>query len=117
MAVHFKAPKPQELLKKFNDRIEQKEPSGKITTWKRTADKKYYTHVADDWTQKAYFSAQTENGELIFNIIRPKGKGISVVVYAYYHGHLIETFLAHFDQDFSIGQATALAETGDNVTE
>jgi hypothetical protein len=41
---------------------------------------------------------------------------VTSVVYAYYHGHLIETFLNHFDKDFTKGEATALPTSGDNCS-
>ena len=36
--------------------------------------------------------------------------------YGYYHGHLIETFLNHFDQSFSQGAASALPTNNDKVS-
>jgi hypothetical protein len=41
---------------------------------------------------------------------------VTKIVYGYYHGHLIETFLNHFDSDFSDGSATALPAAGDLVS-
>jgi hypothetical protein len=38
------------------------------------------------------------------------------VVYAYYHGHLIETFLNHFDKDFTKAEATSLPTSGDHCS-
>jgi hypothetical protein len=115
MAVYFETDDPSGLLAKFNARIDQKEPKGRITTWKRISDGKHYTHVALEWTGKAYFLPKVERGKLTFNIIKPQSQGITDLVYAYYHGHLIETFLAHFDKYFSLGSATALAADGDKV--
>jgi len=53
--------------------------------------------------------------QLTFNIIKPKDKSVSALAYAYYHGHLIETFLNHFDNSFGNGFASALPETDDNI--
>ncbi len=113
MSVTFLTSNPQELLNSFNARIEQTEAAGKITTWVRSEDKLFYTHKAVEWANKAWFSPAVEAGKLTFNIIKPKNANISTTVYGYYHGHLIETFLNHFDKMFSVGQATALATVND----
>lgn len=114
MAVTFVTQNPSSLLKSFNDRIDQEEEKGKITTWEKVGD--HFTHKAPQWHKKAYFLPKVADGELVFNIIKPKGKTITVPVYGYYHGHLIETFLNHFDSKFTSAIATAKAVTGDNVS-
>ncbi len=107
MAVVFITNNPISLLNEFNKRIEQTEAKGKITTWERSSNKKYYTHSSKEWHTKAWFKPNVESGKLIFNIIKPRNETISTVTYGYYHGHLIETFLNHFDGDFSRAEATA----------
>lgn len=114
MAVYFKTENAASLLKKFDARIAQTESKGKITTWVKRSDE-LYTHKAADWVNKAFLKAVVEAEQLRFNIIRPKGENIAVEVYGYYHGHLIETFLNHFDKDFVWGYASALPKSGDNV--
>lgn len=113
MAAVFFSEKPKTLLSEFDKRIEQKEAKGKITTWQKSDDGKYYTHKAADWAKKAWFKPSTSDGRLTFNIVKPKDRNVTTLVYAYYHGHLIETFLNHFDQDFSSGSATALPTSVD----
>jgi hypothetical protein len=78
---------------------------------------KHYTHKAPEWAKKAWFLPKIEATQLTFNIIRPKEKNINAIDYAYYHGHLLETFLNHFDKSFKDAIASALPETGDNVSE
>ena len=114
MAVKFKTSAPQVLLDKFNAAIDQTEAKGKITTWVRDSAGDF-THKADDWNQLAWMCPKIEQGQLRFTILHPTGKTIKTVTYAYYHGHLIETFLAHFDSYFTDAIATALIETGDSV--
>lgn len=114
MAVVFRTAKPKTLLKSFEDRISQENPEGKITTWEKSGD--YYSHKAAQWAKKAFFLPRTADGELVFNIVRPKEKGVSTTVYGYYHGHLIETFLNHFDEHFTSASASAKATSPDNVT-
>ncbi|MFC6121023.1 hypothetical protein [Phytobacter sp. SCO41] len=115
MSIDFICSNPQTLLNKFNKAIEQDEPKGKITTWVRSKDKKYYTHKADEWNSKAWFEPLVRNGVLTFCIIKPKNAAISRVAYAYYHGHLTETFLSHFDEDFTSSSSTAMPTSDDNV--
>jgi hypothetical protein len=117
MSVRFITESSSKLLKKFNDAIDQEESKGSITTWKKVqqGDTTFYTHVADEWTKKAYFKAVVLDSKLKFNIVRPKDKIVDQVVYAYYHGHLIETFLRHFPHDFTDARADAVAQDGDNV--
>jgi hypothetical protein len=114
--MHFVTPDPSGLLKAFDARIHQQEPAGKITTWEKSADGQYYTHKAAEWTKKAWFKPKVERGQLTFNIIKPKNRNVTIEVYGYYHGHLLETFLNHFDQSFSMGNASALAEKSDVCT-
>lgn len=116
MAVIFYTEKPKTLLSEFDKRIEQSEAKGKITTWQKSDDGEYYTHKADEWAKGAWFRPSTSSGKLIFNIIKSKNSDVSATVYAYYHGHLIETFLNHFDNEFSTGDATALPSDGDKCS-
>lgn len=117
MAVHFLCSEPQKLLDAFDGRIEQATPKGKITTWEKSSDGQFYTHRAPAWSRKAWFRPEVDaaGGKLSFLIIKPKNAAISTVAYAYYHGHLIETFLAHFDGMFSTSRASALPLPGDKV--
>jgi hypothetical protein len=108
MAIHFVTNYPSFLLKQFNERIEQADRKGKIITWERSDDGKYYTHKSDEWSKKAWLKPVVEKGKLTFNIIKPKSNNITTTVYGYYHGHLIETFLNHFDRDFEKSEATPL---------
>ncbi len=112
MAVIFTTSSAQSLLNKFKQRISQTELKGKITTWSIDEDGDF-THDAANWTRKAWFRPIASTDRLTFNIIKPTNTTMSSVVYAYYHGHLIETFLNHFDREFSSGSATALPVDGD----
>lgn len=116
MAIHFTTTSAASLLKEFDARISQTEAKGKITTWKKSDDGKYYTHKAPEWANKAWFRPTIETTQLTFNIIKPQNSNISSVTYAYYHGHLLETFLNHFDKSFKNGIASGLPETGDMVS-
>lgn len=115
MAVDFISSNPQVILNKFNKAIEQDEPKGKITTWVRSEDKKYYTHKAEEWKSQAWFKPIIKDGVLTFNIIKPKNADISTVTYAYYHGHLTETFLSHFDALFTKAISSSMPTREDKV--
>lgn len=108
MAIRFFTTDPQGLLNSFNARIEQKDAKGKITTWERSEDKKYYTHKATEWHAMAWFKPLVYSDRLTFNIIKPKNNNVTRLVYAYYNGHLTETFLNHFDGIFTQAVSTAL---------
>jgi len=114
MASYFFTSSPKALLDEFNKRIAQTQQEGRITTWERSADGVYYTHKAAEWTKKAWFKPSIASDRLTFNIIRPQKQNVTLTVYGYYHGHLIETFLNHFDKTFTAAQATALPAAGDD---
>jgi hypothetical protein len=116
MAVMFFTSAAQVLKAEFDARINQREAKGKITTWERSADGQYYTHKAAEWARKAWFKPVVLADRLTFHIVRSSDSNISTLSYAYYHGHLLETFLNHFDSLFSNGQATALPASGDKCS-
>lgn len=114
MSVTFITNDPEGLLEKFKTRIKQTSQKGQIRTWELDEDGDF-THSADDWRLKAYFHPEVKDDRLVFYIHRYKPQAVKTIVYGYYHGHLIETFLNHFDKDFSEAHASALAVAGDNV--
>jgi len=116
MAIHFLTPDPAGLLKEFDARIAQTKSEGKITTWDKLTDGKHYSHKATDWRNLAFFKPSIGKDRLTFNIVRPKDKSVTTTVYGYYHGHLMETFLNHFDTKFTSSVTSALPEAGDDVT-
>ncbi|WP_080419577.1 hypothetical protein [Burkholderia ubonensis] len=118
MSTHFFTNQAKNLLDSFNAKIEQTEQKGKITTWEKVTHNNtiYYTHKSTEWRNEAYFLPKIESDKLTFNIIKPKEKNVTVSVYGYYHGHIIETFLNHFDNVFSIAHASAGPQAGDVVS-
>ncbi|MER8623854.1 hypothetical protein [Mesorhizobium sp. LNJC403B00] len=106
MAALFITTEAQKLLNNFDARIAQKEQKGKITTWEKSDDGKFYTHKSQGWAKKAWFKPVISSDRLTFNIRKPQNANVELETYAYYHGHLIETFLNHFNKDFSSAQAT-----------
>lgn len=116
MALHIKSDNPTKLLVEFNSRINQNDQKGKITTWERSMDGKFYTHKADNWSKKAWFKPVIKNDMLIFNIYAPQNQRLSTVTYGYYHGHLSETLLNHFDSAFEYALTTARPTAGDRIS-
>lgn len=114
MAVHFMTDAAQALLTAFDKAIAAAPASGSITTWEKTPTS-LYTHKANDWKKKAFFKPSIETDRLRFNIIKPENAVVDTLVYSYYHGHLIETFIKHFDQSFSWARASAKPQTNDKV--
>lgn len=110
MAAIFVTDSPDSLLKKFKKAIDD----GKIKTWKYDNDGDFY-HTGSQFSGQAWFRAKLTIGQLLFNIIKSKDGNISKFVYAYYHGHMIETLLFHFDNEFSTASATARVASGDLV--
>jgi hypothetical protein len=110
MAIYFTTETPRALLKAFNDAVDQ----GDITTWERDSDGDY-THKAQDWKKKLWLTPTPETHRLAFYTIPPSSKKIARKDFAYYHGHLIETFLNHFPKKFDLAQATPNADGSDKV--
>lgn len=117
MSVKFFTSNPASLLADFKKKITQKEPEGSITTWEITSLGSF-THKGQQYAKDAFFraDARPDDGFLLFKMIRPEGKNVSARAYAYYHGHLIETFLNHFDEKFSSASASALPADGDSTS-
>lgn len=106
MAIYFETHDPHGLLNAFDAAVAKNNHAGGIATWSKANG--FYTHDATQWKNKAYLKPVISVGRLTFNIFKPQNGAAPSVVYGYYHGHLIETFLNHFDQMFTLGSATAL---------
>ncbi|AFI89583.1 hypothetical protein [Pectobacterium parmentieri] len=97
MTIRFWTNNPQGLLNKFKELIEQDEPKGRINTWEQHSEG--FRHTARDWKELGLFIPRIadDNKSLIFNM-----KGVkNAYAYAYYHGHLLQTFIEHLGGRFS----------------
>jgi hypothetical protein len=112
MALSFKTTDPNKLLQAFKKAINE----GRIVTWSYDADGDF-THTAEQWKNSAWLRPKAKTERLVFNIIKPKNRNISSVVYAVYHGRFIESMLTHCDKLFTDADATAFPSTGDRVSE
>lgn len=101
------------LLKAFDDSI----AAGRITTWEK-GSAGFYHHKAERWKNKGFFAASQVNGRLDFKLTIVEGNvptGERLSVYAYYHGHLHETFLNHFREMFTGVLATPKPLAGETA--
>lgn len=100
MSIKFRTDTPSALLTKFKKLIAQDESKGRINTWEEYDEG--FRHTAKDWKDKALFKAKISDDKkyLIFSISTLKDD----YAYAYYHGHLLQTFIEHLSQDFQHSQ-------------
>lgn len=96
MSIQFRTDAPSVLLTKFKDLINQHEAKGRINTW--AVDGAVFRHTAKDWKDKATFKATISEDKkyLIFSISELQGD----YAFAYYHGHLLQTFIEHLNEHF-----------------
>ena len=116
MSVHFTTNKASALLQAFNQAIEKGHSTQGVTTWRHLVQngKNYYTHTAQNWKEKAWFMAVIENSQLTFVICPSKDVTLTRLNYAYYSGHLVETFTRHFPSIFNLAQITPNPAQGDS---
>ena len=110
MALYFKTSDPKRLLFEIDKAIKD----GRIVTWSQDADGDF-THIPEQWRNKAWLRPIVVPGMLKLVIIRPSNVAISSEVYAVFHGRFIESMLFHCDKFFETGEATALATNEDRV--
>ncbi len=111
MALYFKTNSPEKLLTEFKKAIKE----GRITTWLYDQDGDF-THSPDQWKNQAWLRPKTEVGQLVLYIIGPQNTNITSEIYAVYHGRFIESMLAHCDNLFVDGIATAFPTGNDNIS-
>lgn len=110
MAVIVNTEKPRRLLLAIKQAIDE----GQIKTWSYDQDGDF-THTADQWMKRAWLRPNIQDGRIVFNVIPPKLRAVSQVVYGIYHGRFIEMLLNHFDKEFEDALATALATSSDRL--
>ena len=116
MSVTFQTADAAGLLRRFDAALTQAEVKGRILTWRKHEDARHYTHTSAQWQGQAYFSTLVGADGLIFHIVRSTARPVSVAAYAFYHGHLVETFLNHFDREFNAATSTSLPSEGDRCS-
>jgi hypothetical protein len=110
MALMFTTNNAQGLLNSIKTKIDE----GHIVTWEYDNDGDF-THAPEQWRERAFLRPIVLTGKLVFGIIYPNRKTISVEEYAIYHGRFIEMMLAHFDKLFNSVEASALLTQPDQM--
>ena len=103
MAVLLTTNHPEELLKKIKEKID----SDGIDTWSydEIGD---FTHTPGQWKEKAWLRPKPQQGALAFGLMGQKEIAMTKQIYGLYHGRFIDMLLTHFDEDFSLAQATSI---------
>ncbi len=117
MAAYFATNNAAGVLKAFNQAIANAhhQSNQRVETWRHVVHNghDFYTHTSANWRDKAWFRADVEANRLTFTILPFEGVPLTRDTYAYYAGHLIETFIRHFPTMFTAAQATPSAASGD----
>jgi hypothetical protein len=117
MAVYFGTSNAAGLLKAFNQAIANAHQGAgqRIETWRHALHNghNFYTHTSQNWRDRGWFRADVEANRLAFYIVAAQGVPLTRDVYAYYGGHLTETFVRHFPTMFTAAQATPSAAGSD----
>ncbi|NAS96665.1 hypothetical protein CU664_14990 [Pseudomonas syringae pv. actinidifoliorum] len=96
MTVRFATSDPNALLTEFKKFINQKEAKGKIKSWIE-ADGGFRHN--SDWKDKALFKVTIPEDKKHFDFYLAESK--EEFAYAYYHGHILQTFIEHLNSKFS----------------
>jgi hypothetical protein len=118
MAAYFSTNNAAGLLKMFNQAIANTHHGNgqRIDTWRHVVHNghNFYTHTSQNWGDKGWFRADAEATRLAFHIVPVERVPLTRDTYAYYAGHLIETFIRHFPTIFAAAQATPNATGSDS---
>lgn len=109
MALFVLTDQPEFLLTAFKKAVDNNE----VRTWSYDQDGDL-THTAERWVQKAWFRPKIRRELLYLPILSPTNSRMSTLVYAVYHGRLIESLLVHCDGLFTEARASS-APTADDV--
>lgn len=108
MSVSFLTDNPSKLLKDLKKKIDD----GDIVTWSYDADGDF-THVPDQWKNKAWLKPHEDSDRLRFTIISNSKVDLTWTIYSVYHGRFIETALRHYRSLFTVARAPAEPTKGD----
>ncbi len=96
MAIIVKTENPKELLQAIYEAIDKKE----IKTWECDR-RKWFTHSEGQFSYKAWFKPTVRETSLRFDIVPADKIDLTLIIYAYYHGHFIQMLLSHFYNEFT----------------
>jgi hypothetical protein len=120
MSISFGANDPNRLFASFTQAIDNHKhgrPAPRIDTWRYVLHQQryFFTHTSQNWGDKAWLLAAPENGHLVFYVRPFENVRLTRDTYAYYVGHLAETFIRHFPTTMSLGQVTPSASGADTA--
>ncbi|MGO8016307.1 hypothetical protein AB9E19_15285 [Rhizobium leguminosarum] len=110
MAVNFSTSNPRALLDAFKKAIDD----GRVVTWSYDRDGDF-THTPDQWKNLAWLRPTISDGWLTMNFVANTKVKTTKTIYGVYHGRFIESMLAHCDQLFVTGAATAMPTNSDVI--
>lgn len=111
MAIFVKTANPTFLVQSIRDKIKE----NKIQTWAIDQDGDF-THVPEQWKNKAWMTAEIEADRVVFSIIGRRSVAVSVTDYAIYHGRFVEMLLDNFDNQCLSIEVTPLATKYDIIS-
>ncbi|WP_369975450.1 hypothetical protein [Xanthomonas bundabergensis] len=103
--LKFYTKDPAELLQKFKAKLKAKQGQDSIKTWEQVGEN--FGHTSERWKNKLEFKANVNAGaekpNLAFTMtsIEKGTQEEQQIVYAYYHGHLLQTFVDHLGEHFT----------------
>lgn len=110
MAIHVGTSDPSNLINKIRELIDSKS----ISTWSYDQDGDF-TYEVEQWKNRAWVHASSEEGRVVFSVLCRKDKNMSVIEYAVYHGRFVEMLLTHLDQQCINIEVTPLASKYDII--
>ncbi|WP_156648085.1 hypothetical protein [Methylobacterium sp. Leaf88] len=100
--IEFRTNRPNALLQAFRDAIK----AGRITTWKEVAGGEF-GHLAAQWKDQGSLAVLVEpRVSLDFYFVAGKGDKDPREVYAYLHSKMLDTFISHFPNMFTVSSVT-----------
>lgn len=110
MAITVSTAAPKRLLRRIREAIDD----GTIDKWEYDDDGDF-TYINPRWSGRAWLSPSIAEGGVVFNIVAPVGKPVSVGVYAVYHARFIELLLERFDGLFRFARVSSTAVDDDTI--
>ena len=107
MAITVKTSNAKALLAAIKKDIDD----GHIDTWKYDSAGDFFHDVAQ-WRGLAWLRPDASSKDLVLGIVGQKDVDMTKAVYGVYHGRFIEMLLTHFDNSFSIADASAAGVPG-----
>lgn len=109
--LKFTTNRPQALLNAFDKMIKD----GDVQTWAKDSGGDF-SHKAQQWKNRAWLRPNVISGQALeFRILFAKTETQKRLVYSYYHGHMLETFLNHLWSQYSQAEASPQPSGSDSA--